>query len=439
MLAESVFDQLLANRDIANHWYVGFSGGVDSTVLLYSLVQWRRRQSAPPPLSAIHVNHGLSALAPQWQKHCQRVCARWEVPFLAETVDVASLGGGEAAARDARYAVFESLLGAGQALFLAHHLDDQVETFFLRLLRGAGVEGLAGMPASRSLGRGRLLRPLLDYTRHDIAQIAQQHGLPCLEDPSNANTDIDRNLLRQEVLPLLARRWPAYRRTVSRAASHMADAARERAPAVPLVHSVTGDRGLALAQLTQCEPSDAALRLRAWLRQEALPVPDQSALREFLRQLRGAASSAAPQLATGAYTLTRFAQAVCLQPVFSQPPPSAAPVMPDQPVSIPGVGRMVLAPCEHGIALPAGQSLELRWRQGGETCRPRGRGGATSLKKVLQECAVPPWWRSRVPLLFAGDELLCVAHLVQCESARVPPADAAAMPRWRLLWEPSAR
>ena len=123
----------------ASHWYVGFSGGVDSTVLLHLLQQWRAAHPESPVLSAIHVNHGLQSAAAKWQIHCEDVCRALGLTLDSHTVDVGAQGRGEAAAREARYRVFTAQLQPGGVLFLGHQLDDQVETFFLRLLRGAGV------------------------------------------------------------------------------------------------------------------------------------------------------------------------------------------------------------------------------------------------------------------------------------------------------------
>ncbi|MGH8352506.1 MAG: tRNA lysidine(34) synthetase TilS, partial [Pseudomonas sp.] len=142
-------------------WRVAFSGGLDSTVLLHLLVRLAERE-ALPALSAIHIQHGLQAAAAAWPEHCRQVCTALGVPLRVCHVQVAPGSSLERAAREARYAAFAESLGAGELLLTAQHRDDQAETLLFRLLRGAGVRGLAGMPRSRPLGRGQLLRPLLD-------------------------------------------------------------------------------------------------------------------------------------------------------------------------------------------------------------------------------------------------------------------------------------
>ena len=191
----------------AKAWHVALSGGLDSTVLLHLLVQLRKTHSLPP-ITAVHVHHGLQAAADAWPAHCQALCKGLGVPLQVIAVQVQAGASVERAARDARYQAFTAISGAGEVLLLGQHRDDQAETLLFRLLRGAGVSGLAGMPRQRRLGAGHLCRPLLDVSRAQLESYARAQGLSWIEDPSNSQTDFSRNFLRHEVLPVLARRWP---------------------------------------------------------------------------------------------------------------------------------------------------------------------------------------------------------------------------------------
>ncbi|MFM8353679.1 MAG: tRNA lysidine(34) synthetase TilS, partial [Gammaproteobacteria bacterium] len=197
-------DALLAPAGAAPLW-VGFSGGLDSSVLLHATCAARAARGEPAP-HAIHVHHGLQPDADAWALHCTNEALRWGVTLRVSRVRVADAGSLEATARDARYALFRELLATPDAaLLLAHHRDDQVETVLLRLLQG---RGLYGMPRVRPLGRGRVLRPLLGMARADLIAYARQHQLAWVDDPSNAMLAADRNFLRQSVLPLLRTRFP---------------------------------------------------------------------------------------------------------------------------------------------------------------------------------------------------------------------------------------
>ena len=419
----SSLDAELADLRTAPHWYLGFSGGVDSTALLHLLTRWRRANPDAPALTAIHINHGMQSAADEWQVHCEWVCRMLRVPLISRRVTVSSdPGGSEAAARQARYRVFEELVQAKEVLFLGHHLDDQVETYFLRLLRGAGVQGLAAMPARRKLDHGLLARPLMQITREQLLAYTEAQGLTCIEDPSNSDTAMDRNFLRAELLPLLAKRWPGYRRTVSRASEHMAVAAAaldELLPAPATVYSSFGDPGVRLEDLDGSAEA-AAVKLRSWLQSGGMQAPDQAALEEFLRQLREAADDAAPRLQCSAYSLQRYRGAVYRLPeALGYVPPESLNMLPGEVYEVPGVGRVALDATDGpGLRLEDGQALELAWRSGGERCHPVGRAGSNSLKKLLQEADVPPWWRDRVPLLSLEGELLEVGGLWLCESTR---------------------
>lgn len=432
----------LAQCTAAERWFVAFSGGLDSSVLLHLLVRWCESQAAPPALCALHVDHGLQEASSEWAGQCRRLGEQLGVPVRVLQGSVQPQGRGlEAAARDTRYALLAGQLAPGDVLFTAHHLDDQVETFFLRLMRGAGIAGLAAMPDERPLGAGRMLRPLLDHSRHQLRAYAGQHGLRWIEDPSNADTSLDRNYLRREVLPRLEARWPAYRRTVARAAGHLAAAQQQFAAEMPAAEprvSVCGDPGLSLDSLRRSGP-DAAHTLREWLRSLGLPAPDRAVQGEFLRQLREGGADAAPRLDTGAYRLQRYQDAVYLLPADTAAPTGDWTMRPGAPpLAIPAVGRVQLRPASHGFRLQPGEILSLRRRRGGERCRPLGRRGSTSLKQVLQEAGVPPWWRSRVPLLYLDGELLAIGGVGSCYSTRADGAREAEAPGdcWELCWEP---
>lgn len=157
------------------HFLVAFSGGLDSSVLLYRLVLWRE-QDPTVRLRAIHIHHGLSANADDWVAHCQQICQQWQVPLLVERVALADEGLGiEAHARQARYQAFRSALAPGEALVTAQHLDDQCETFLLALKRGSGPTGLSAMAGESDFAGTKLLRPLLYESRDSLHQLSLIH------------------------------------------------------------------------------------------------------------------------------------------------------------------------------------------------------------------------------------------------------------------------
>ena len=181
-------------------------------------------------------------------------------------------------------------------------------------------------------------------------------------------------------------------------------------------------------------PAGAARSLRSWLRANHCPMPDRSALEEFIRQLQAVDSDGAPRLRNGSYTLARYAEGVYLLPPLVAPAPlEPLPIAPGETLDVAGVGRIALQCLSAGKV--AEEPLQIRWRAGGERLHLPGREGSTSLKNFLQEARVPPWWRDRLPLLYRGEELLAVGDLTQSETRGLQRDGAIEEPRWRLIWQ----
>ncbi|QEY64578.1 tRNA lysidine(34) synthetase TilS [Metapseudomonas lalkuanensis] len=429
MFLESRLLTALAPWRPAPAWHVAYSGGLDSTVLLHLLVRLARRE-ALPPISAIHIHHGLQPAADAWPEHCRRVCDELGVPLKLLRVKVDSGPSLERAAREARYAAFSRQLGVGDVLLSAQHRDDQAETLLFRLLRGAGVRGLAGMPESRALGAGLLARPFLQFSRAELEAFARTEGLAWVEDPSNADTSLARNFLRHDVFPVLQARWPKAVECLARSAEHMAEAesllgelARadlDRASGISEFPWLMLP-SLEVQSLASLSPARQRNALRFWLAPlTSLPDSDHWAGWE---DLRDAAVDARPvwRLARGELQradgrLWWLSGDWLAAPVSNLTWPD-----PGRPLELPGNGRLEI----HGTP-PAGM-LEVRYRQGGEMLTVAGRG-RRDLKRLLNESRVPAFVRGRLPLLLADGDLQAIANLPGLDG---PPAG-----NWRLRWTP---
>jgi len=263
--------------------------------------------SLPFELRAIHINHGLHPDAARWAQHCEAICQRWNVPFSTVELDLLRklsatadkpIAGIEKAARDGRYAVFAAQLAPGEALLLAHHRDDQMETMLLRLLRGAGPKGLAGMPRTRAIGEGFLWRPLLEVDRTELLAYATTQKLRWIDDESNADQQFDRNYLRHAVLPLLETRWPGYRESWRKSATLQAEAAEllEALAESDLQRlRVEAANELPLAGVAELSPARRRNLLRHWLLSLNMPEPSWNTLQQLSETLVGATNgSSAP-------------------------------------------------------------------------------------------------------------------------------------------------
>lgn len=420
-------------------WWLGLSGGLDSMVLLELLVQ--ARQSAEiPPLHAIHIHHGLHPEADAWAAHCQRACDARSVPLTVVRVSVEQGASIEQAARDARYAAFAEVLPEGAELLLAHHADDQLETLLFRLLRGTGVNGLAGMPRRRPLGRGWLSRPLLDASRAQLASWAQQQGLQWIDDPANQDARFARTALRHQLLPTLREGWPQVDQSLLRLADHAREASElldELALADMGEAAVPADDpwlqawpSLLLAPLLALSQARQRNLLRFWLRQQGLLMPDQRRLDHWLQQL-AAGDDAQPQLRLDGRRLYRSSDRLWL--VADAWPSGGEPQL-LAPVGVQpllaGNGALCCMPSAGGLRAPGAAGWQIRYRQGGEQIRLAGRP-AQSVKQLLQQARVPAWLRPSVPLLYSGGELVSVAGRWNAEQALVDGNQSGFTVSWK--------
>ncbi|MFI4914842.1 MAG: tRNA lysidine(34) synthetase TilS, partial [Steroidobacterales bacterium] len=261
---------------------LGLSGGLDSTVLLSALAPLRARERFH--LRALHVNHGLHVNAAQWAQRAAAQARRLRVRFELLPVEVRPLRGAslEALAREARYAALRARLSPGEVLLTAHHLDDQLETLLLALLRGSGLKGLACMPQLAPFGPGLHARPLLPIARAQLEAYAHAQGLSWSEDESNADERFDRNYLRRRVIPAIRLRWPAAAAGANRSASLLAEAQRllEQAAQPMLAQAIDG-AALRVPVLRRLQVPQRRLLLRTWLTRRGLPLPDQRRLQEL--------------------------------------------------------------------------------------------------------------------------------------------------------------
>lgn len=386
---------------------LGFSGGLDSTVLLHALTQC---STLGKQLIAVHVNHGISSKAQDWQDHCAQVCLESGVPFVAHKVIFNQEANLEEEARRARYGVFSSLLKEGGCLILAHHQDDQAETLLLQLCRGAGVDGLAAMSETGFFGSGSIARPLLTLSRQQLEDYARIHGLKWIEDESNQEITYSRNFLRHQVMPLLKERWPKVVTNLARTAGHCQQAksqlealALQDSPELSLVKT-----SLSIEPLKSLARDRIVNVLRVWLRKNQVQLPSTAIFQALVQELIFAASDALPQICWGKVAVRRYQQHLYLD---AKKPA----VLPSHIEWEHFPKTLILESCSlhliaeqksPGLRIPPGVKISIRFRQGGETFFWHGQN--KSLKKLFQEWNIPPWLRKAVPLLYLDEKLAAV-------------------------------
>lgn len=403
---ESLLTERLATLPPAPLW-LGFSGGLDSSVLLHALAHLP--QARGRGLTALHVCHGLHPDADIWAQRARTFAERLELPFRRADVAVGTIAqeGVEAAARRARYAAFARQLPNPGILALAQHRDDQVETVLLRLLHGAGQEGLAGMRALRPLrgDEARLVwRPLLDCPRAMLVDYAGAHGLDWIEDPANANPGFIRNRLRHAVIPALRAQFPDADARIAASAARL----REEADALDhvarreLATQLAHDRSSLACEALRAMPIALRRRLLGfWLDRLDLPRPPPGIWQRIGPELLDARPDANPELVWRGARLRRHRARLFADADTSEPKPDWQLAWDGaSTLQLPGtLGTLAFEP-----APDTRQDFIVRPRRGGEHLSLRGH--RRSLKKLLQEAGIPPWQRRDLPLLFDRDQTL---------------------------------
>lgn len=406
--------EVIGRLPIPGRLWIAYSGGVDSTVLMHILAN--NRGNLASDVTAAHVNHQLSPQAESWANHCKTICEKENIEFKMITVNAKKIKGTsqEAHARELRYAALEKVMGKSDMLLTAHHKDDQAETLMQQLMRGAGPEGLAGIPELKKLGDGWLVRPLLEYSREQIKDYAEHHGLKWIEDESNLDTDIDRNYIRAHVIPCLQQRWPSSIDIISRSARHQADVINIlKEIAEQDYKNNTGEKLNTLNIVDLKKLSDTRMRnlIRYWLKKNGHPTASTALTEILIKELIYAGDDRMPSIRWHETEVRRYRNTIYVM----KPLAELHTEMPlswnlEQPLDI-DYGRLVATQIiGGGIKTESVNNnlVQVRFRTGGETIRPAGRNETHKVKKLFQESGVPPWKRDRVPLLFVNGKLAAV-------------------------------
>ncbi len=382
-----------------NNIFIALSGGVDSVVML-DLVQ----KICDKPISAIHVNHNLNEKSEEAQLFCMEFAGYYAIKCFVAKVNIQARTGVEAAARKSRYEAFRKFLGPRDLLLLAHHSGDQLETVLFKLFRGGGGFGLNGMPRERAIGAATLYRPMLTLTKHQILSYARKNHLKWIEDPTNLNDTFDRNYIRHNLVPAILNRFANAETAIidkldsdSSLRSKLEAQAREE---LSLIR--TGKDSLELASLKGLGKEKLVNLLVFWLLELGVPIPAKPFLSELATRIL---SESGINMRFSWLTFKKFKGRLYI-----------GKKLPDfcKDISLPlraksdvGGGR-IFRKSVFGKGLKSSQGYQTRFRKGGEIFKFRG---TRSLKKLLQEVKVPPWHRFRLPLIYAGSELVALSAM----------------------------
>lgn len=412
--SSAIVEQVLSNIGNFHKILVGFSGGVDSTVLLHALYRIKKEQLPSLEIRAIHVHHGLNSKADTWEAHCLAQCEAWSIPFICQHVTVDPFNKGiEAAARDTRYQAYRDALIDGEIIVTAQHLDDQAETFMLALKRGSGPAGLSSMPASSvfngSCGLAWLLRPLLAISRNDLEIYAAENHLSWIEDDSNQDDRYDRNFLRLHIMPIFTQRWPHFAGAVSRSASLCAE---QESLLDELLQDALDELmdyrgGLFIDGLHGCSTAKRNALLRRWIGSHGLPMPPYNQLQRIWQEVALARQDAEPICQLGDVDIRRYQGALWvvrrINSLLGQQFDWDYP----QPFVLPENLGVIEVMADEGQIRPPSTHEKVTVRFGLQGAfKIIGRIHSRSSKKIWQELGVAPWMRERTPLIYYDEQLI---------------------------------
>lgn len=415
---------------------IAYSGGLDSHVLLHLMVCLREESGYG--IRAVHVNHNIQRESRDWAGHCRDTCRALGVEVEVMDVDAGRPGkeSPESWARHKRYAAIGNILAEGETLLTAHHRDDQLETLLLRLFRGSGVLGLASMRAVRAFAKGLHARPLLQYTREQLSAYARLNNLNWIDDPSNADTRLDRNFVRHEVVPAIKNRWPSVDLPVARAIQVFSETQEllDEVARQDLHNCVTENPDIVeVDPLKQLSVPRQKNLVRYWSRTLNLPSPDNRSVSRIVLEAIPARHDSNALIRWKGAELHRYGSYIQLTPPPGDFDRSAIRVWDFKAPCRLEYGELTaLEGYGGGIKrdISTGTRVEVRYRNGGEKIRLPGRTCRHKLKKLFQETHTPPWLRERVPLIYVGDRLAMVAGFWT-------DADfvaAAGEPSWIINW-----
>jgi tRNA(Ile)-lysidine synthase len=387
---------------------LAYSGGIDSRVLLH-LLSLRSQQFEIMPW---HVNHGLQDIAAEMEAFCRASASLYGFKIKLSHLNLDAQDSNiEASARHARYALFEQFLGQNDCLLTAHHADDQAETFLLNSLRGSGSAGLRGIARARDIGRSYLLRPLLEISRQEIADYAAQQALEWHDDPSNRSQRFNRNYLRNQVMPLIKKRWPGYLESIRSVVSIQAEIqdtldelAEQDYQQARLNKSLASDAPLSCSVLRELSRSRQKNLIRYWLKHFGYPSLPQARLNELVGQLN-ASRDAMPLIAAADYDIRLYDQSLFVVPHGQTEIPEEIynfdiqPLLRIDEIDLQVERKSIL---ERLHSKDSGQSIRLKFRRRANASNP----DSHRLKRLFQKYRVPPWKRPVTPQIYLDDELV---------------------------------
>lgn len=432
-------DNFLSSLDSfseSNKYWIAFSGGMDSCVLLHLF--FINKNNINQNIEAIYVNHGLQEEADNWEKFCKKQCEEYGIAFSGLKIKEAcpkdkSI---EEWAREKRYELIDQIMNKGDVLFTAHHQDDQVETFFLQALRGAGPRGLSSMPQIKMKNSKIHARPLLSYSNENVREYAKENKLSWNDDDSNFDEQYDRNYLRHKVLPEIESRWPAYRETVSRLINNQQESRALLDDVAKNDLNITLDNsnnGLNILEIKKLSPERQKNLLFYWLKNLCLKTPASRNIESIISDIIYSSLEKSPCVNWSNTEVRRYKNILYAGEALTEHDANSEyKWTPEKQLNL--LNEILTAKSEKGTGLSKvkiqNAEMVVRFRTGGEKIHPHNSSHSKTVKQLFQERSVLPWLRNRIPLIYINNELAAIPDF--CIDKRYSADNGEAS--WSIHW-----
>jgi tRNA(Ile)-lysidine synthase len=436
ILCNDSFLSSLNQFSISGKFWLAYSGGMDSSVLLHLF--YSNKNKINQDIEVLYVNHGLQEEADVWGEFCKNQCQQYKLDFTQLKI-TGSCPKGESIeewAREKRYLLIEEIMNENEVLFTAHHLDDQIETFFLQALRGAGPRGLASMPLVKKQSNIFLSRPLLSYSREELKRYADKHKLVWHDDKSNSDYRYDRNYFRHKLAPVIEERWPAYRETIGRLINNqkeykelLDEVALSDMKQVRYKDSINLD--LEVVKTLSIARQKNLIFL--WLKELNLKTPGSRNIEKIISDVIYSEEDKSPCVNWKNVEVRRYKNLLYasektmehdINVEYKWQPESVLNILDETLVAKSDVGKGV-------SKLKAKDSdFIVKFRQGGEKIHPDDSAHSKTVKQLFQERAVLPWLRDRVPLIYINGDLAVIPGICVDERYSADENESS----WDIYW-----
>lgn len=389
-----------------NQFLVAYSGGSDSTALLYFANKMAKKYKVE--IRAIHVNHNLNTDSVDWENHCKYFCKKLNIPIIIKSINIVLKPGEsiEERAREERYRVISSYANSKTIMMTAHHANDQSETFLYQLLRGSGVKGLSAMPDFKKILNGYHSRPFLNISKNTLMELVDFKELKYIIDNSNNNTKFSRNYIRKEILPKIKERWPSYSSTISRAANNVADAEKlnRDLAEIDIQNFLLSDDNKISTSVKNLDDYRFNNVIRFWIKKNNFRMPSLEQIYSIYLNVLNAGNDKTPFFSCSEYEIRRHNDYIeIMKPLKKHDSSKIYNWKFEENLVISNLSvNLSWKNLEERLGYNLNKDVEVKFREGGKSIELSKN---KNLKDYMRENKIPPWKRDRTLLIYIDKEL----------------------------------